>query len=124
MPSVRELNQRVAQLERQVATLMQALAKVPARIGANPGRGDHNTPNDLGTAATTDAAETDTMDRDSPASGKKGWDFIAFTRTAYNFGGDEKLYGYHRTFAIDSEGHIKTISAETRVEIEAPTVCI
>jgi hypothetical protein len=43
------------------------------------------------------------------------------TRTTYNPSGDRVLYQFYRTLTIDSAGRFAAISAETRVEVDAPT---
>ena len=45
------------------------------------------------------------------------------TRTAYDDEGDETLYGFYRTFLFDSAGALVSISAETRIIVDAPVNC-
>ncbi len=66
---------------------------------------------------------TDTWDR-SNQTGKSGVCITMQTRTVYNDAGDEILYGYLRDFHFDGEGKLESISAETRIIIETPEVCI
>lgn len=77
----------------------------------------------LPAAFETEAAQTDAWDRASPPEGKDGVSIRHQTRTAYVHDGDEKLYAYYRTFTYDSSGKLATISAETRVEVDAPDDC-
>lgn len=54
---------------------------------------------------------------------KVGVEITVQTGTAYYESGDEKLYAYVRDLAFDSAGHLLSVSAETRIEIEAPEAC-
>jgi hypothetical protein len=38
----------------------------------------------------------------------------------YNEAGDHKVYGYYREMLYDTTGKLNSISAETRIEIDAP----
>jgi len=69
-----------------------------------------------------EAAQTDTWSRTSQGD-KDGVDVKVTCRVAYNESGDEKLYGYYRTFGFDSAGRLQTISAETRYIIDTPDEC-
>ncbi len=71
----------------------------------------------------TEAAQTDTWDRGDQDSGEDGVSVRLQTRTAYDDTSDEKLYAYYRTFVFDSNGVLKTISAETRVTVDTPEDC-
>lgn len=77
----------------------------------------------LPAAFETEAAEADTWDQSAPPGGKDGVSVRLQTRMAYNHAGDEKLYAYYRTFVYDSSGTLATISAETRIEVDAPDAC-
>lgn len=48
----------------------------------------------------------------------------AQSRSGYFHAGDEKLYAYMRKLTFDSKGHLVSISAETRVEVDAPVDCV
>jgi hypothetical protein len=45
------------------------------------------------------------------------------TRVGYFHGGDGKLYGYARQLNFDQNGRLRSLTAETRYEIDAPTAC-
>ena len=44
----------------------------------------------------------------------------ALCRVVYNEAGDHKVYGYYREMLYDTTGKLNSISAETRIEIDAP----
>lgn len=71
--------------------------------------------NTIGTWAETDAAQTDSW-----AAGAGNVQVAMLTRMAYNDAGDQKLYGYYRTLTFDAGGHLNSVTAETRIEIDAP----
>lgn len=93
-----------------------------AVFAAGGGVGTHDSPASVGTTAETEAAQTDTWDRDSQGS-NDGVEFTVLCRQAYDSSGDETLYGYYRTVTYDSLGNLATISAETRVTIDTPGLC-
>ena len=70
----------------------------------------------------TETAQSDTWDR-ADQGAYDGLTVRLQTRTAYNESGDEKLYGYYRTFTFDADGALMSASAETRIEIDAPVPC-
>ena len=70
----------------------------------------------------TETAQADTWDRTDQGT-DDGVDILWTTRIAYNHGGDKKLYAFRRTMTFDSAGMLITMSAETRVEIDATEVC-
>jgi len=55
-------------------------------------------------------------------TGGNGLDFWVLSRIGYFHAGDKKLYMYARKLTVDETGHVRSISGETRVEIEAPVV--
>jgi hypothetical protein len=75
--------------------------------------GMFGTPDMVG-GSTTEAAMTDSWDRNNPGSGKIGLSLTVQTRTAYNPAGDRVQYGFNRTITWDSNGRLLSISAETR----------
>lgn len=85
--------------------------------------GTSQTPAEVGADDETEAAATDEWDRAEPPEGKDGVTVTMQTRTAYNESGDETLYAYYRNFTYDSRGLLVSISAETRVTIDAPEEC-
>ena len=76
----------------------------------------------LPAATETEAAQTDTWDVTAQPAGKLGVKFRV-SRIAYNDAGDQKLYAYYRDVTTDSTGRIIAITAETRVEVDAPEAC-
>jgi len=76
------------------------------------------TDNSVGTAAETEAAQTDTWDVNLGCV-----KVTRLYRMAYDHEGDEKLYAYYRDETYGAEGRLMKISAETRVEIDAPEEC-
>jgi len=69
---------------------------------------------------------------DPPSNGESGAGEIGVTLgltitqstgIAYYHTGDKKIYSYVRDFTYDSSGKLVSVSAETRVEVEAPTDC-
>jgi len=74
--------------------------------------------NSVGTTAETEAAQTDSWTVEDGTLG-----LTALTRMAYNHAGDETLYGYYRTFKFDAQGHLTSVSTETRVTIDVPEAC-
>ena len=70
-----------------------------------------------------ETAQTDTWDRDDQPEGKDGVKIKLMMRTVYNASGDQKVYGFYREATFDSCGCCKSISAETRYEIDNPEVC-
>jgi hypothetical protein len=76
----------------------------------------------LPSATETEAAQTDTWDVTSQPAGNLGVKF-RISRIAYNDAGDQKLYAYYRWVQTDASGRIISVSAETRVEVDAPEAC-
>ena len=70
----------------------------------------------------TEPAQADTWDRTSQGA-TDGMAVRLCTRIAYDDTSDEKLYAYYRLFTFDSIGQVVTVSAETRVEVDAPVDC-
>lgn len=70
----------------------------------------------------TETAQTDTWDREDQGA-NDGVTMRLTMRIAYDNAGDEKLYAFYRQFKFDSSGNLKTISAETRKEIDEPGPC-
>jgi len=71
----------------------------------------------------TEAAQTDTWERESPPANTDGLTIRIQTRTAYNEAGDQKLYAYFRQLKFDSTGLLVSVSAETRVVVDVPEAC-
>lgn len=69
-----------------------------------------------------ETAYTDTWDRTNQGSddGLKIWQQ---TRTFYSHTGSKKLYAFYREFCYDSAGMVKSISAETRIEVDDTGPC-
>lgn len=88
------------------------------RIG-NVAGGKLSSPPTVGASTTGDTALTDSWNIASPPSGH-GVKLTIMTRSAYNSGGDQKLYGFFRDLQFDDKGMLQTISAETRVTIDTP----
>jgi len=76
----------------------------------------------VGTTAELEVSQTDSWVVGSGGT-SNGIKLIAFNRIAYSHGGDEILYGYYRTLAFNNCGQLSSISAETRVTIDAPELC-
>jgi hypothetical protein len=55
-------------------------------------------------------------------TGGNGLDFWVVSRIGYFHGGDKKLYMYVRKLTVDETGHVRSISGETRVEVDACVV--
>ena len=53
----------------------------------------------------------------------KGLDWYIMNRVGFFHDGDQKLYGYIRKATFDKAGRLTAVSAETRVEIDAPEIC-
>jgi len=70
----------------------------------------------------SETAQTDSWDRASQGA-NAGVSIKMTTRVVYNDSGDEKLYGFYRTFTYDSAGMLAAISAETRYTIDEPVAC-
>ncbi len=86
--------------------------------------GTYATPDEIGrTPEGAEAANADTWNRESPASGKDGVTFNVMTGVVYNHNGDEKLYGYYVLLTLDSRGMLVSKGAETRYEIDVPVAC-
>ena len=73
---------------------------------------------EVGTTTEEEAAQTDSWSRDDT-----GLVLITLTRTAYDEGGDQTLYGYYRKLGFDVEGRLVAVSEETRVVIDQPVAC-
>jgi hypothetical protein len=80
-----------------------------------------STYNTLGAAAEGDEA----ADSTTALAGDSGKGIVAYvlSRIGYFESGDEKLYMYVRPVTIDACGHIYSIGAETRIEVDAPEAC-
>ncbi len=68
----------------------------------------------------TEVAYADTYDATSSGNGVE---LYVMGRNGYYHAGDEKLYGYTRKITFDKLGHLQSIGAETRIEIDVPVVC-
>ncbi len=55
-------------------------------------------------------------------TGGNGLDFWVLSRIGYFHAGDKKVYMYMRKLTVDETGHVRSISGETRVEVETPVV--
>lgn len=55
-------------------------------------------------------------------TGGNGLDFWVVSRIGYFHAGGRKLYMYVRKLTIDETGHVRSISGETRVEVDACVV--
>lgn len=81
-----------------------------------------DTPSTIGSAAEgSESAESTVWNRTTTPF--KAVDLWIQSRTAYFHAGDKKLYGYFRKLSFDTDGRLYAISAETRVEIDAPEDC-
>jgi len=56
-------------------------------------------------------------------SDEKGLTLNLMTRVGYYHAGDKKLYGYIRTLNFAPNGRLISVSAETRIEIDAAEAC-
>jgi hypothetical protein len=93
------------------------------RLGPSGSVGTATTPYTILPSATeTEAAQTDTWDVTAQPGGNLGVKFRV-SRIAYNDAGDQKLYAYYRWVQTDASGRVISISAETRVEVDAPEAC-
>lgn len=68
----------------------------------------------------SEAAETTTWDRDAD---EQPLTIHMVTRVAFYDAGDQKLYGYIRTFCYDDMGLLRSVSGEVRVSIDVPVIC-
>jgi len=76
------------------------------------------TENAVGTTDETEAAQTDSWNINlGCVKVTRLW------RMAYDHTGDQKLYAYYRDETYDADGRLVAVSAETRVEIDAPEAC-
>jgi hypothetical protein len=80
------------------------------------------TPSPTGTQAgfETSDPQTDTWDRSDPPAGTDGVRIRIQTRMCYDHTQDYKLWAYYRVVTFSSNGVLKSISAETRIEVDAP----
>lgn len=69
-------------------------------------------------AEGSESAESTTWSR-----GTTPVDVWVLSRIGYFHAGDEKLYAYFRKLSYDGLGALYAVSAETRVEIDAPDDC-
>lgn len=82
--------------------------------------GKTSSPTTLGAASEgSESADSSTWSRDNGAP----LDFWIHTRQAYFHAGDEKWYAYARKLSYDACGFLFAVSAETRIEIDAPEDC-
>lgn len=86
------------------------------------GYGDTGTPATIGSASETETADTGTWARASQGT-SRGLTKTVLYRMAYNHSGDKVLYAYYRVETYDANGHLMSISAETRVSIDATEAC-
>jgi hypothetical protein len=104
-----------SELYGDAATLGGAAASAPTyykTLGSNT-EGDE--------AAATDTWAVGDVDASTPPNPLGLWLWIQ-TRPGYYHAGDKKLYGYFRKLVVSTGGGFVSVSAETRVEIEAPEV--
>lgn len=81
-------------------------------------------PDDIGvTPEGSDAADSETWDRESPTAGKDGCKIRVTCRVVYDHSGDEELHGFWRLFTFDQYGRLTDISAETEYTIDTPSAC-
>lgn len=99
---------------------------LPFPDGRNPFASPPTTPSVYTTLGTNDegneAAETDTWTYgDVDGSGnKKGLWYWVQVRQAYYHAGDAKWYAYARKHVFTTTGQLYSVSAATRIEVEAP----
>jgi len=74
-------------------------------------------------AEHADAADASTWDRDDQATDERGVKVTVQTGTRYDHSATYKLYAYLRDCTFDADGHLVSIGAETRVEIDAAEDC-
>ena len=72
--------------------------------------------------AATEGNETAEGSSFVVGTGGNGLDFWVVSRIGYFHAGDRKLYMYVRKLTVDETGHVRAISAETRVEVDACVV--
>jgi hypothetical protein len=83
--------------------------------------GETATPNTLG--SNTEGSETADSTTWSRTSDAKPLDVWITCRVVYNDAGDHKLYEYRRKFSYDACGLLIAVSAEARIEVDAPGSC-
>lgn len=71
----------------------------------------------------SETALEDSWDRDALPEGTDFLEAWVPFRIVYNHAGDKKLYEFFRKVTIDYRGCIKSISVETRVEVDATELC-
>jgi len=91
-----------------------------ATLTANGDCGDGGGATLIGTGDEDGEAEDGTSWDRSSGVGVQVW---TQTRTVYDEGGDKKLYGYKQLWTFDKCGKLKSISGETRYEIDEPDDC-
>jgi len=69
--------------------------------------------------AASEGTETALSDSWSVGGSGNGLAIYKVTRTVYNHAGDKKLYEFLRLFTYDDCGRLYSVSAETRVEVDA-----
>lgn len=80
--------------------------------------GSYSSPTTIGAATEgSETASTDTWDRTSQSGA--GLDEWYVSRVVYNHSGDKVLYAFLRKRTYDSFGMLRTVSAETRVSVDA-----
>ena len=69
--------------------------------------------------AAAEGAETAVGSSFVVGTGGNGLDFWVASRMGYFHAGDKKIYMYMRKLTVDETGHVRAISGETRVEVDA-----
>jgi hypothetical protein len=90
-------------------------------VGIGPAEDPGATITTIGAASEgTETASTDTWTAGNVDN--KGLAEWYVSRVVYNHSGDKKIYAFLRKRTYDQYGRLYSVSGETRVEVEAPTV--
>ena len=102
---------------------IQGAQGIQGPAGADGEDATLSVPEDPGVAIDTLGANTEGSETEDTttwtAAGTNGLEEWYVSRTVYNHGGDKKLYSYLRKRTYDKYGRLYSVSAETRVEVDA-----
>ena len=119
--AVQRIADAVRKVERQLMDLTGKLRHRPPTLITYPVH-DAAPTTTVGTTTSAEAAQTDDWDIYSADEGLKL--MFASRPPVYSSTGDEVLYGYYRYAYIDRFGRWTKVSAETRVTVDTPVVCL
>ena len=112
---------------KRIVRTVRAFERATGREGVDVSRpieaiiGSTDSPDTIGASSEgSESADTSAWDRVDDATPVDVW---VIGRVGYFHAGDEKLYGYARKLSFDATGRLYAVSAETRVEIDAPEDC-